>query len=212
MVRFGHFAQQATCPGGPMKQFPLILIAVLSIGIGIWLGLHHSDQGETGGYGQLGGPFTLQSEKGPVSLSDFRGKVVPVYFGYTHCPDVCITSLNKMRAALRLLTEKERAQVQPVFISVDPERDTPKVVGEYARYFDPSILGLTGTPEAIDEVAKRYMVIHQKVPLENSAMGYSVDHSSIIYVVGRNGKMDSLVQHAEDAEALAKALRKALNG
>jgi protein SCO1/2 len=193
-----------------MKQLPLILIAVLSIGVGIWFGLHTGEQGNSGGYGQLGGPFTLQSEKGPVSLSDFRGKVVPVYFGYTRCPDVCITSLNKMRAALKLLTEKERAQVQPIFISVDPERDTPKVVGEYARYFDPSIIGLTGSQDAIADVAKRYMVIYQKVPLENSAMGYSIDHSSIIYVIGRDGKVDSLVHHAESADALAKALRKAL--
>lgn len=193
-----------------MKQLPLILIAVLSIGVGIWFGLQSGNPGDNSGYGQLGGPFTLQSEKGPVSLSDFRGKVVPIYFGYTHCPDVCITSLNKMREALKLLTDKERAQVQPIFISVDPERDTPTVVGEYARYFDPSILGLTGGLDTIADIAKRYMVIYQKVPMEDSAMGYAIDHSSIVYVVGRDGKVHSLVHHAESAEALAKALRAAL--
>jgi protein SCO1 len=193
-----------------MKQLPLILIAVFSIGFGVWFGLQSGNPDGSSDYSDLGGPFTLQSEKGPVSLSDFRGKVVPIYFGYTHCPDVCITSLNKMRAALKLLTDKERAQIQPIFISVDPERDTPKVVGEYAHYFDPSILGLTGSPDKIAELAKRYMVIYQKVPMENSAMGYAIDHSSIIYVVGRDGKMHSLVHHAENAEALAKALRTAL--
>jgi len=196
-----------------MKQLPLILLAVISIAVGVWFGMQGGqDRNGATGYEHLGGDFTLQSDQGEVSLSDFQGKVVPIYFGYTHCPDVCITSLNKMTAALKTMGDAERAQLQPIFISVDPERDDAKTVGEYARYFDPSIVGLTGTPETIAEIAKRYFVIYEKVAMEGSAMDYAVDHSSIIYVVGRDGKIKSLVHHADTAESLAEYLREALQG
>lgn len=195
-----------------MKQIPLILLAVASIALGIWMGLGPNEQTATpaGQFDHLGGDFTLQSDKGPVSLSDFKGKVVPIYFGFTHCPDVCITSLNKISAALKSLPNDQRAQVQPIFITVDPERDDVKKVGEYARYFDPNIIGLSGTHDQIAEVAQRYLVIYEKVKLEDSAMGYTMDHSSIIYIVGRDGKIASLVHHADTAEALVEYLRDAL--
>ncbi len=194
-----------------MKQLPLILVALASIGLGIWFGLQSPGQDEDP-YAHLGGDFTLQSDKGPVSLSDFRGKVVALYFGYTHCPDVCITALSKVAQAMKVLDEAERAQVQPIFISIDPERDTPQLASEYARYFHPGAVGLSGSPEAIAEVAKRYLVIYEKVPMADSAMGYSMDHSSIIYVIGRDGKIHSLVHHADGAEALVQYLREALRG
>ena len=194
-----------------MKQLPIIVIAILSIAVGVWLGQQDSEpQTAQSGFEHLGGDFTLQSDKGPVSLSDFKGKVVPIYFGYTHCPDVCITSLNKMTAALSSMSEAERAELQPIFISVDPERDDATTVGEYARYFNPAIIGLTATPDTIAEVAKRYLVIYEKVAIEGSAMDYAVDHSSIIYVVGRDGQIKSLVHHADTAEALVDYLREAL--
>ena len=194
-----------------MNKLPLILIAVASIALGIWFGMQGGlPEKKDNPYAHLGGEFTLDSDKGPVSLSDFRGKVVPIYFGYTHCPDVCITSLNKVTAALGALSEEERTQVQPVFISVDPERDTPQKSSEYARYFHPAIVGLSGTPEQIAEVAKRYLVIYEKVQLKDSAMDYSVDHSSIIYIVGPDGTIKSLVHHADTAEALVQYLREAM--
>jgi len=196
-----------------MNKLPLILIAVASIALGIWFGMQGGlPEKKDNPYAHLGGEFTLDSDKGPVSLSDFRGKVVPIYFGYTHCPDVCITSLNKVTAALRELNDDERSQVQPIFISVDPERDTPQKTGEYARYFHPQILGLSGSLEDTADIAKRYLVIYEKVFIEGSAMDYSVDHSSIVYVIGREGKMVSLVHHADTAESLVQALRAALQG
>ena len=194
-----------------MKNLSLILVAVAAVAIGIFFGLQSDRQADDANpYAHLGGDFTLNSDKGPVSLSDFRGKVVPVYFGYTHCPDVCITSLNKVTAALKSLTPEERAQIQPIFISVDPERDTPEKSAEYARYFDPQIIGLSGRLEYTAELAKRYLVIYEKVAMEGSSMDYAVDHSSIIYVVGRDGNIHALVHHADTAEALMKYLQEAL--
>ena len=194
-----------------MKNLSLALIAVAAIAIGVFFGLKtNKPTGNEDMYAHLGGDFTLQSDKGPVSLSDFRGKVVPVYFGYTHCPDVCITSLNKVTAALNELSAEQRAEVQPIFISVDPERDTPQKSGDYARYFHPQILGLSGTLEETAELAKRYLVIYEKVEMEGSSMDYAVDHSSIVYVVGRDGKIHSLVHHSDNAEVLLKHLQEAL--
>lgn len=198
-----------------MKNLKQILIlgslAAVSIGIGLWAGMQGKDpQTNKPGYADLGGEFTLMSDKGPVSLKDFRGKVVPIYFGFTHCPDVCITSLSAIAAGLKLLSDEERAQIQPVFISIDPERDDPDRVGEYARYFDPGFVGLSGSLDEVTRIAKAHFVIFEKVPLEDSNMGYTMDHSSIIYVVGRDGVIRSLIHHGETPEGIAKVLREAL--
>ncbi len=194
------------------KILLLGLLAVLSIGIGLWAGLQGQRSGPPQGYADLGGDFTLTSDHGPVSLHDFRGKVVPIYFGFTHCPDVCITSLTAIAAGLKKLSDAERSQVQPLFITIDPERDDPARVGEYARYFDPSFVGLSGSLDEITRVAKQHFVIFEKVPMENSEMGYTMDHSSIIYVVGRDGVIRSLIRHGETPQAIADALRAALAG
>ena len=188
------------------------LLAAVSIGIGLWAGMQGQSQQKPQGYGDLGGDFTLMSDKGPVSLQDFRGKVVPIYFGFTHCPDVCITALGSIAAALKTLNDEERGQVQPLFISIDPERDDAARVGEYARYFDPGMIGLTGSLEEVSRVAERHFVIFAKVPMEDSNMGYTMDHSSRIYVVGRDGVIHSLIQHGETPEAIATVLREALEG
>jgi protein SCO1/2 len=188
------------------------LLGAVAIGIGLWAGLQTSQQAPVKGYPDLGGDFTLTSDKGPVSLTELRGKVVPIYFGFTFCPDVCITSLSAMAAGLKQLSEAEQAEVQPLFITIDPERDDPARVGEYARYFHPDFIGLTGSLDEITRVAKRHFVIFEKVPLDDSEMGYTMDHSSIIYVVGRDGVIKSLIHHGEKPEAIANALREALAG
>ena len=187
------------------------LLGIVSIGIGLWAGLQGRSQEPVQGYADLGGDFTLQSDKGPISLEDFRGKVVPIYFGFTHCPDVCITSLSAIAAGLETMTQAERDQIQPLFISIDPERDDPARVGEYARYFYPDMIGLTGSLEEITQVAKAHFVIFEKVPLDDSNLGYTMDHSSIFYVVGKDGVIKSLIHHGETPNVIAETLREALS-
>lgn len=197
-----------------MKNLKQILIlgvlAVASIAIGLWAGMQGKQQTQANGYADLGGDFTLTSDQGPVSLQDLRGKVVPIYFGFTHCPDVCITALGAIAAGLKQLDEAEQAQVRPVFISIDPERDDAGRVGEYARYFHPSFIGLTGSLEEVTRVAKSHFVIFEKVPLEDSELGYTMDHSSIVYVVGRDGVIKNLIHHGESPDNIAKVLRETL--
>lgn len=196
----------------PIRIVFLGVLALASIGLGVWFGNKSNAPGQDSGYAHMGGDFTLQSAAGPVSLADYRGKVVAIYFGYTHCPDVCPTSLATLAQAFNRLTDEERDQAQGIFISVDPERDTPKVAAEYAQAFHPTFAGLTGTPEAIAEVAKRYFVLYEKVEMDDSAMGYAVDHSSILYVLGKDGVVQNLVRHTESQEDLVASLRSALEG
>lgn len=157
-----------------------------------------------------GGDFTLQTLQGDVKLADLRGKVVVVYFGYTACPDICPTSMATLKGALNQLTASELAQVQGLLISVDPERDTLAHVQEYANYFHPNIRGVTGSPVVLQEVAQRYRAFYRKVPMAGSAMAYSIDHSAILYVVDKQGKLRELVQHATPPAELAAAIRRYL--
>lgn len=132
-----------------------------------------------------GGNFTMQSDKGPVSLSDFKGKVVALYFGYMSCPDICPTSLWNLSSAMQMLTAEQAEQVQGIFVSLDPDRDSPKAMGMFVKGFFDTYIGLTDSKEVLDKVARQYSVIYEKVPLEDSAMGYVLDHSSVIYLIDK---------------------------
>ncbi len=156
-----------------------------------------------------GGDFTLQSNKGPVSLSDYKGKVTFLYFGYTFCPDVCPTSLARISAAFKKLTPEELAQVQGILISVDPDRDTPEKLAEYTKFFHPQIIGVTGTKAQIDEVAKRYDVVYRKAE-GSTAAGYLVDHTSFIYVLDKEGKIREFLPHAVPVDGAVAVIRKLL--
>jgi len=198
----------------PLRNLTLALAALASLAVGLWLGGRYQASAPEAQdpYASIGGDFTLQSADGPVSLHDFRGKVVLIYFGYTSCPDVCPTSLAAMSAALSQLRPEELERVQGLFVTVDPERDDAARVKAYAAHFHPKILGLTGTSEEIAEVARRYLVIYEKVPMKESAMGYAVDHSSIVYLVGPDGRVRDLVRHSNSPAETVAALRKALAG
>lgn len=157
-----------------------------------------------------GGDFTLDGASGPVSLHDFRGKVVLVYFGYMSCPDVCPTSLSRWGKALASLQPDELARVQPIFISVDPERDTPANLQPYATFFHPSILGLTGPRPTLARIALTYGASYSKVET-GSSLGYSVDHSAETYVIGPDGELAGTLLHDAPPEVIADALRTALH-
>ncbi len=158
----------------------------------------------------IGGPFTLvDKQEKPVSWSDFDGKYRIVYFGYTFCPDACPMDVQ---VAMQGFAGFERAhpdlaaQVQPIFISIDPARDTPKVVGEFAAAFHPRLLGLTGTPEAVDKAAKAFAAYYAKG--KETEGGYLMDHSRVAYLMGRKGEPIAMLPVDKDAQAVTAELTK----
>ncbi|MEN2710734.1 SCO family protein [Sphingomonas sp. NPDC092331] len=158
---------------------------------------------------RIGGPFTLTDPDGkPVRDSDFAGKYRIVYFGYTWCPDICPNDMLKIGQAMRMLDKQapEKAKaIVPIFITVDPERDTPKVVGAFVRNFDDRIVGLTGSPAAIAAVEKQYAVYAKKeAPGPNGA--YLVGHSQIAYLMDKDGKPITSLPIEKDAAAMVEQL------
>ena len=154
----------------------------------------------------LGGPFQLVDQTGrSVTEADFAGRFMLVYFGFTYCPDVCPTELGTMVAALDELGDIA-SRVTPIFITVDPERDTPEAMADYVSRFDPRLVGLTGTPEQIAAAARAYRVFYSKVQRPEMTE-YLVDHSSFIYLVGPDGRVRSLFRPQTSPEAMAQAIR-----
>jgi len=189
----------------------IIALSVIFSVMLLWSGKLNDNDTSAKGHPNLGDDFTLQSAAGPVSLSDYRGKVVVLYFGYAFCPDVCPTSLGLLSLAFNKLSQDELNDVQAFFISVDPERDTVEKLEKYVGVFHPSIMGITGTPEEIAEVARIYGAIYMKVELPGSALGYSVDHSSRYYLIDREGVARELIPHGTSPEDIVVSLREVLN-
>lgn len=190
-----------------MKSLSWLLLALV-IGAGSWFLFQNKGPEEP--YPGMGGDFTLQSAQGPVSLSDFRGRLVLIYFGYTSCPDICPTSLGALSAALKKLSPEEMARIQPLFISVDPERDTPERLVDYVHYFHPKMIGLTGTLAQLREIADRYGAYFRKAEVTGSTLGYAVDHSSVIYMVNEEGVLVDMIQHSGSAKKILERIRSAL--
>ena len=160
------------------------------------------------GRGSVGGPFTLTDQNGQKrSDSEFRGKLMIVYFGYTFCPDVCPADLMAITQALDALGAAAEG-IQPVFITVDPERDTT-LLKDYVAAFHPSLIGLTGSAEEIRKVANSYKAYYQQVPGERKGE-YSIDHAGILYLMGRNGKYLGFLPPQTAPEKLTEVLRKYL--
>lgn len=159
----------------------------------------------------MGGPFTLTNQDGrPTSDTDFDGRYRLVYFGFTYCPDVCPVDLQLIGQGLRQLEKSDpevAAKVQPLFISVDPERDTPLVLKQYVSAFHPRLVGLTGTPEQIADVAKRYGVYYMKEEADG-ASDYLVNHSRVALLFGPKGEPIAIIPHDKGAEAVAGELRR----
>ncbi|MBI3144787.1 MAG: SCO family protein [Pseudogulbenkiania sp.] len=154
---------------------------------------------------QFGGDFTLTDHTGkPRSLSDFKGKVVALFFGYTHCPDVCPTTMLEFASAMKLLGA-DADQVQVLFITVDPERDTPALLAGYVPHFDPRFLGLSGNPAAVRKVAEQFKVVAQRQPGQGG--GYSVDHSAGAYLIDRDGKLRVYLPYGLPAADLAHDIK-----
>ncbi|XP_044474014.1 protein SCO1 homolog 1, mitochondrial-like isoform X2 [Mangifera indica] len=200
--------------GGPVSWLSFLLLILTGAGL-IWYydreKKRHIEeisssseavkQGPSAGKAAIGGPFNLINHDGKnVTDKDFLGNWTMIYFGFTHCPDICPDELQKLAAAVDKIKDKGRIDVLPVFISVDPERDTVEQVCEYVKEFHPKLVGLTGSPEEIKKVARAYRVYYMKTVEEDS--DYLVDHSIVMYLMspkmefvkffGKNNDVDSL--------------------
>jgi protein SCO1/2 len=154
--------------------------------------------------------FTVNSIDGEITKESFKGKALAVYFGYTYCPDVCPTSLSSLAAALNEFPKEKTEDFVGLFISVDPDRDTPKNLKAYAEYFHPNFQGATSTKTNIDDITARYKSYYKKIELENSAMGYSVSHTSFIYLFDKEGKFKAKVDHFSDPAKIKVSLEEIL--
>ena len=156
----------------------------------------------------IGGPFELTDQNGrTVTERDLKGRPFLVFFGFTHCPDICPTTLFEVSEIMRALG-KDADRVGALFITVDPERDTPTVLKDYLSSFDPHLAGLTGEPAAVAAVAKAYLVYFKKVPLDQG--GYTMDHTAIVYLMDKDGRFISPFNMKRTTEAAAADLRRYL--
>jgi len=154
---------------------------------------------------QFARDFQLIDHSGkPRTIADFKGKVVAIFFGYTRCPDACPTTMGELALVMKELgTDAERLQV--LFITVDPERDTPEVLSRYVPAFHPSFLGLYGDAEATARTAKEFRIVYQKQPLKDG--GYSVDHSAGSYLYDTSGRVRLFAQYGQGAQPLLHDIR-----
>lgn len=194
-------------PASPPYALIGIVLAMLLLGTGAFLWMTGADPGRA----MIGGPFSLTSGDGKtVSDRDFRGKYMLIYFGYTFCPDVCPTSLNTMAEALDRLGPLGE-KVQPIFITVDPKRDDPAAVKQYAAAFGPRMLGLTGTEEQIGAIARAFRVYYRENRTGPGPNDYSMDHSSILYLMGPDGRFIAPIRAEQTPDAIAAVLRQRLS-
>ena len=190
------------------------VVSVLAlVGLVAWMGsgiLSPNGQ-NAGGEAAVGGSFTLvDAQNNSVEDTAFRGKYMLVFFGFTHCPDICPTTLTLISNAHATLG-KNRDKIVPIFITVDPQRDTPKVVGDYVKHFGDHVVGLTGSEEQIKAAVAAYKVYAGKVESDDSSMGYLMDHSSFLYLMDTNGKYLTHFPSTIPEQALANQLAAIVN-
>jgi protein SCO1/2 len=187
------------------------VMLLLAAGLGgyAWMSRPMSGGGGTG-VALVGGPFSLTDQDGrKVSEKDFLGRHMLVFFGFTYCPDICPTELQVMMAALDAMgTDGEK--IQPVFVSIDPERDTPEVMKAYVANFGTRLIGLTGTAEEIAAMAKAYRVYYARAGDTSSPDSYLMDHSSIIYLMGPDGSFVKHFPYTTDVAKLTAELKEAV--
>lgn len=188
--------------------YGLLVVLALAVGVGARL-LFLQDAPLPQPEVKIGGPFALTDHTGKaVTDADYRGKLMLVYFGYTYCPDVCPTGLSNIAHALDMLGA-DADKVVPLFISVDPERDTTEILAAYVAQFHPKIIGMTGTPEQVADAARAYRAYFSKTKVEGSA-DYLVDHSAIAYLMGPDGRFRMHFSHGASPEDMAAGIRKNL--
>jgi len=198
-----------------MRRLLIGLVIILIALLGVFVVMQSDDvkdqAASKGDAGVLvGGPFTLINHEGEaVSDQTYKGKLLLIYFGFTFCPDVCPTELQKMSIALDQLSDKERAQIAPLFITVDPERDTVEQMAQYVGNFHPDIIGLTGSADQVKAAASAYRIYMQKVVDDSSSADYTMDHSNLIYLMDGENHYIAHFTARSTADDIARALRRA---
>lgn len=189
-----------------------VLLCLTGAGLWGWYQVNHTSQQASNQAEMvlpnipLGGDFTLTDQEGTSrSLKDFNGKLVLMYFGYTYCPDFCPTELHNLSDALKLLGTRVQ-NVQPLFISVDPDRDTQSLLKTYMEHYHPAFLALRGTREQTDQIMKNYRVYANKV-IDESASDYVLDHTTFVYLLGRDGKIITMFNYGTPSTQIAKTIK-----
>lgn len=186
-----------------------VFLAVAALAGGLAYTLYFSG----GSSVSIGGPFTLVDQRGETRRdSDFRGRYMLVYFGYTFCPDICPTTLQSMITALDGLDPDLQERVTPVLITIDPERDTPERLAEYVASFHPRLQGLTGRPEQVAAAARAYRIYFAKAAGDGSTTDYLMDHSSIIFLMDPKGAYVTHFSHQTTPQQMAAALADKVGG
>lgn len=185
----------------------IALVAAAVLGVSYW----YASQGTEQGVALVGGPFEMTDQNGKrVTDKDFLGKPMLVSFGFTFCPDVCPSQLLRITDALAKLGPKGK-DIQPVFVTIDPARDTPEALKSYLSNFAPGYIGLTGSAEDVATMARAYRVYYAKVDRADAPDSYTMDHSSIIYLMDSKGRfLKHFADNKDDAAALAQAIEQAL--
>jgi protein SCO1/2 len=187
----------------------LVIVAVLSLGVMAFVQVRQAPTATVAAV-DIGGPFQLIDTAGrPVTEKALIGKPTAVFFGFTYCPEVCPTTLTEIGAALNALG-RDADKLNVVFVSVDPERDTPEQMKTYLSNFDPRIQGFTGAPEAVAKTAKAYRVFYKKVPLEGG--NYTVDHSSAVYLFDKKGRFVEPIGYGSPHDRVVAQLKKLTQG
>ncbi|GAV19382.1 protein SCO1/2 [Mariprofundus micogutta] len=187
------------------SKFPYVILILAFIMIGF--GAYNLNKMPDSKYPNFNADFSLHSGDKSVSFSDLSGKVSVVFFGYTHCPDVCPATLVNFGKALKMLDEDERNLVRAVFISLDHDRDTPETVQKYTNFFHPDIIGLTGDDKEVAAAAKSFMVPNEKNK-PNAKGNYTMNHGTYLYIIRPDGKLGELASHKDSAEKIVASLRK----
>lgn len=201
-----------------MSRLTVFLVAFAGLAVAtagilyVTLPANQSDYPQrSSGAALIGGPFELVMHDGStVTNETFKGELMLIYFGFTFCPDVCPTELQIMSNALDLVGD-DAEQVRPILISIDPERDTPEAMAQYVRHFHPRMTGLTGTPEQIAAAAKAYRVYYERVEDPGSNAEYTMDHSSIVYLMDKEGQFVTHFGPGTKPEKMAETIRRVLD-
>lgn len=185
----------------------LLVVAVL-LGVVGWRLLERGSEEGAGGVAAIGGPFSLVDQNGVRRTdADFRGQIMLVFFGFTHCPDICPTGLQTVTDALDALGA-DAAKVTPVFVTVDPARDSVEQMKAYAANFHPRLVALTGSEAEVAEAARAYRIYYAQVKADDAAPGeYTMDHSALIYVMGPDGAYLTHFTPEDTAETIVAKLR-----